>query len=313
MRHLFVINPKAYLLKERTGEVIREIRAFFANYPRILYDIHVTRWKRDAVGFTRRYVSGAPEIVRVYAVGGMGTVFEVLNGVFGLPNVQITTWPFGIDNAFIHYFGKDIRERFFSLRNLVFSGVSSFDVIRCGNNYGICAGFMGLEAFASQRGETILKNLGWAANWSSGIYLASALFSGPQKEWELSYKILVDGLPLHGKYISVLVANQPYYAKGLNPAVDAEPNDGVLDIYLVRNVPGLKLLAMASDYVHGRYRKWPRAVSHFRGKTITVTSQEVMSICIDGELFYDASVEYEVIPHAVDFVCPDAGKGAPHG
>jgi hypothetical protein len=29
-----------------------------------------------------------------------------------------------------------------------------------------------------------------------------------------------------------------------------------------------------------------------------------MHICIDGEHFYDAAVNYEVIPHAVDFVCP---------
>jgi hypothetical protein len=36
-----------------------------------------------------------------------------------------------------------------------------------------------------------------------------------------------------------------------------------------------------------------------------------MCICIDGEIFYDTSIEFEIKPYAVDFVCPegiDLGK-----
>jgi diacylglycerol kinase family enzyme len=304
MKHLFVVNPKAFGLKGRSENVIREIRAFFANYPQLKYDIHVTRWKRDAVGFTHRYVSGAPEIVRVYAVGGMGTVFEVINGIIGMPNVQVTTWPFGIDNSFLFCLGDDIRERFRSLRNLVFSGVSSFDLIRCGNNYGICAGFMGVEADASQQGDMFIERTGLFTNWSNGIYFAAAIYNCLRKGAGQPYNVTIDGLPVNGEYISILVANQPYYAKGMYPAVDAKPNDGILDVYLVRKVPGLKLLTIASDYIKGRYHKWSRYISHFQGKAITVSSEQMMSICLDGELFYDSSIDFQVIPHAVDFVCP---------
>jgi diacylglycerol kinase family enzyme len=305
MRHLFIINPKARMIQGRIDDIASEIRAFFSNYPHFKYDIHVTRWKRDAVGYARRYVSNAAEIVRVYAVGGMGTFFEVINGIIGLPNVQVAAWPFGVNNSFLHYFG-DI-DPFRSLRNLVFSSVVSFDLERCGNNYSICYGLMGAEAMASQRGDQIMKNAGLLTKWSIwavGIYAPAAVYNGLKKENDQFYRVILDNIPLHGNYISMLIANQPYYGQELHPAIDARPNDGLLDVYLIRAAPPIKMLRMAADYVRGRYYKWPHAISHFRGKTITVSSNQIMAICIDGELFYDTVISYEAVPCAVDFVCP---------
>jgi diacylglycerol kinase family enzyme len=315
VKHLFIVNPKAFYLKGRVNDVCNDIRLFFAEYPQLEYEIHVTRWKRDAVGFTRRYVSAADRIVRVYAAGGMGTLMEIINGVVGLPNVQVAVWPFGIDNAFLCYFGKDRIERFRSLRNLIFSGVSSFDLIRCGNNFGICAGFMGVEALAARNGDRILGAAdlipGWLAR-SGGIYLALAIYYGIKKEISQSYQVVIDGTLLRGDYNSILVANQPYLGGGLQPAVEARPDDGLLDVYLVRSVGGLKLAALALDYSQGRYYKWPRYISHYRGKTIAVSSDQIMEICLDGEHFYDTVVEYQAVPQGLDFVCPgsreDQGK-----
>jgi diacylglycerol kinase family enzyme len=300
------------MLKGQAGEICAEIRSFFSKYPEIGYHIHITRWKRDAVGFTRRFVSGAAEIVRVHAVGGMGTLFEIINGVVGLPNVQVSSWPYGLDNSFLYYFGKDRIEFFRSLRNLVFSGVASFDVLRCGNNYSISAGYIGLEAIASLQGDRIIKRLDFLTEWlakNGGVYLASAIYHGLKKNMQQPYRIEVDGMAMDGDYASILVANQPYYANGLCPAIDAEPDDGFLDIYMAKTAPSLKFLRMAFDYAQGAYRKWPQNIFHFRGKNITISSDDIMSICIDGEMFYDSVIEYEAIPQAVDFVCPGERHG----
>ncbi|MDR0641846.1 MAG: hypothetical protein LBG07_05225 [Treponema sp.] len=310
MKHLFIVNPKAFFLKGRVDDVCSDICLFFVNYPQLEYEIHVTRWKRDAVGFTRRYVSTADRIVRVYAVGGMGTLMEIINGVVGLPNVQVAAWPFGVDNAFLRYFGKDRMEHFRSLRNLIFSGVSSFDLIRCGNNFGICAGFMGLEAISARNGDRILGNADFMPGWlahSGVIYLALCVYYGISKKISQSYQVIIDGTPLYGNYSSILVANQPYLGSGLQPAVEARPDDGFLDVYLIRPVTNYKLAVLALDYAQGRYYKWPQYISHYRGKTITVSSDQIMDICLDGEHFYDVTVEYQAVPHGLDFVCP-AGR-----
>jgi diacylglycerol kinase family enzyme len=307
VKHLFILNPKAFFLKDYVDNVCTDIRLFFANYPEIQYDIHVTRWKRDAVGFTRRYVSAAERIVRVYAVGGMSTLMEVINGVVGMPNVQVAAWPFGIDNAFLYNFGKDNVQRFSSIRNLVFSEVSSFDLIRCGNNFGICASFIGLEALAAQMGDRIRSNINYLPSWivrSGWLYIFSALYYAFKSGTVKTYQVVIDGTVLHGDYINILIANQPYLGSNMYPAAEARPNDGLLDIYLVRFVHGIKFIPLALDYTKGRYHKWPGYISHYRGKSVAVSSEKIMEICLDGEHFYDTAVEYEAVPQALDFAFP---------
>jgi diacylglycerol kinase (ATP) len=140
--------------------------------------------------------------------------------------------------------------------------------------------------------------------------MASAVYHGLRKDRTQSYCVTIDGMPVNGFYTNILIANQPYYGKKMRPAIEAEPDDGILDIYLARPVPGIRFLSMAADYTQGHYYKWPNSISHFRGKGITVSSDQMMTICIDGEIFFDASIEYEVIPRAVEFVCPGLLAGA---
>jgi diacylglycerol kinase family enzyme len=168
---------------------------------------------------------------------------------------------------------------------------------------------MGVEALAARNGDLILGNTDLIPGWlvrSGGVYLALAVYYGIKKEITQSYQVEIDGTRLHGEYVSILVANQPYLAGGLHPAVEARPDDGLLDVYLIRSVVGLKIAALALDYVQGRYYKWPHYISHYRGKTIAVSSDQIMEICLDGEHFYDTAVEYQAVPQGLDFVCPES-------
>jgi diacylglycerol kinase family enzyme len=78
----------------------------------------------------------------------------------------------------------------------------------------------------------------------------------------------------------------------------------LLDIYLVKRPPLLHLFAVMTDYIRGNYHKWPQYISHFRGKRVKISSEQVILISVDGEHFYDTTINCEVIPRAVDFVCP---------
>jgi diacylglycerol kinase family enzyme len=307
MKHLFIINPKARGLAGKVDHVAREIRSFFLNYPNVRYDIHITRWKRDAVGYTRRYVFGAAEIVRVYAVGGTGTLFEVVNGVIGLPNVQVTMYPFGVDNAFLHCLGEENLELFRSLRNLVFSTSMALDVIRCGNNYGIGFGQIGVEAAATRQGDRIIARANLLRHeqfWTPGVYAFAAIYQAIYKDPVQHYRIDIDGTTLEGEYISILAANQPYYGINMKPAVEARPDDGLLDFYLVRPVLKPAFFKMTSDYIQGHYHKWPEAIFHYRGKRISVSSNEHMTVSLDGEMFFETTVHCEAIRQALVFAYP---------
>jgi len=89
------------------------------------------------------------------------------------------------------------------------------------------------------------------------------------------------------------------------PAVDAHPNDGYLHIYLMQNLSRIKLLSSMRTYLSGGYRKLPKAVSYHKAREIKIESKHVMCINVDGETFYEDSISYEIIPGAINLVCPE--------
>jgi diacylglycerol kinase family enzyme len=262
------------------------------------------------VGYVRKYAEASDEFVRVYAMGGSSTLFEVINGVVGLPNVQVAHYPLGHGNSFLRGFAGDKFHLFKSLRNLIFSGVTEMDVIRCGHNYGIAFGLLGIESQACRDGDKLMEMFGVTSDICyllAGVY--NLLFHDPMQ----NYRISLDGRNMDGDYMGIFVANEPYYGAGLKPGSDARPNDGFFDAYLIKNVPMAKLPQGLLDYIRGGYAKWPEFVSHYRGRSLRVSSDKTMCVSLDGEFFYDMSIDFELLPSAIDFVCPEGVdlNGAP--
>lgn len=305
MKHLFVINPAVRKTKGKVAAIKDGIISFFKDYPDMRYDFYVSEWCRDAVPYIRRYIMAARdsgvETVRVHAIGGTGTLFEVVNGVVGLDGVQVAAHPYGKENTFLQYFGYNNIKLFSSMKNQVFGATVPVDVIRCGNNCGMCYGMAGLEAHGNALGDE------WVEKGIPGdISYVGAAISKVLKDKTPGqrYRVDIDGIRLDGDYTSILVANTPCYGDKMSPAIDAHPDDGKLEVYLFKTASKLKTLAAISQYTNGNYRKIPDLISHYSAKRVSLSSGETMCMSIDGELFYGASIEYSIIPRAVSFVCP---------
>ena len=301
-RHLFIINPAAKRIKYKTKPVQDSIAAFFAQHPNINYDVYVSEWCRDSIIFIRQYLNAVTtgEIVRIHVIGGTCTLFEVINGIVGLPHVEVASYPYGIANSFLKYFGSKNEKLFSLFQSQVFDAPVPMDLIRCGNNYGICYGMTGIEAHASVLGEALI-NMGLPGDFSYMVAGVGMILGGKEAQ---KYLIEIDDEKIEGEFLSIMVANAPCYGLNMYPAIDAHPDDGVLDVYVVKNASIIKILSHISGYTHGKYRKLPAMVSHYRAKKVKLSSAEVMCMSIDGEHFYGRSIEYEVVPHAVKFVCP---------
>jgi len=300
MRHLFIINPIAKRIKGKVNSIKEKISAFLAQYPEIKYDIYVSEWCRDSVMFIQRYISGKDETVRVHAIGGTGLMFEVVNSVIDFPNVEVASHPYGKANSFLKYFGRKNEKLFFSLKSQVFDRTIPIDVIRIGNTYGVCYGKAGIEAHANVIGG---KWIDKGMPVDLGYLLAGVRLILGGKAGQ-NYFIEIDGNRIEGDFISVMVANTPCYGINMHPAVDAHPDDGILDVYLFKNAPKMKLLQCVPIHVSGNYRKLPNLISHYTAKKIKLSSNTIMRLSIDGEAFYRTSIEYEIMPNALRFVCP---------
>jgi diacylglycerol kinase family enzyme len=185
--------------------------------------------------------------------------------------------------------------------NQAFSPVTPVDVIQCGDYYGIAYGLIGLEAHINRTGRETLAS---SPRTPKGfVYAASTIkMLAEAKRFGQHYAIGIDGQTMEGSYASIMVANCPNYGKRLAPAADADPRDGILDIYTIKDTSRFKLAASLPKYVSGRYAKAPGVVEHYRGKSLFVDSQNVMCMSIDGEVFYEKTAGFTVIPGAVDFV-----------
>jgi diacylglycerol kinase family enzyme len=279
MRHLFIINPAANRVKGRVDTITRDIIEFFEEYPALKYDLYVTQWSRDAVTYIRHYIEAGDEsTVRVHTIGGTGTQFEAVNAVSGL-NAEIAAHPYGKSNCFLRYFGKKNVRLFASLKNQVFAKTAEFDVIRFGeNDYSICYAQSGVESV----GSVLSGNLG---------------------QW---YSLNIDGKTVSGDYAAIFVANAPCCGNKMYPAVDAHPDDGHFDVYLLKKLSKLNALRLIPLYSFGRHHRLPPgAVTRVTAKKVQITSNEVMCINTDGELRYRTTAEFSLIPKAVRFVIPD--------
>jgi len=304
MKHLFLVNPIATRVKGRLKELLREIEAFFALMNQKNYHIHVTRWARDGMGFANSYVLNSPEPVRIHVMGGSGMLYEAINGTIGLPNVQIAAYPKGGSNFFIHYFGADKENLFDSIANQVFSGVTRIDSMRYEDSYGIGYALIGFEAVSDRDGSEMLEQTNLPADF---CHFYTALRAITQlSSINQYYEIDIDGRDMSGEYVSMLIAGGPCYGSNMTPALEAHPNDGWMDVYLFKKITPLKLLPIMNTYISGGYKKLHGAILHERCKKITLSAKKDIIMSLDGEKFYERRVSYELIPAAVDFVCPDS-------
>jgi len=301
MRHLFIINPVAKRIKGKTKKIKDMLRVFFNNYPDIHYDIYESRWCRDSLIFIRRYISDSNETIRIHSIGGNGTLFEIVNSIVGLTNVEVAAHPYGSANAFLRYFGVNNKKHFSSLKNQVFDKTIKLDILRCGSNYGMSFAMSGIEAFSNMKGDEMIKK-GMPEDIA---YVIAAIIQIMADKASQKYYVEIDNEKIEGDFISVLVANAPCYGKAMNPAVDAHPDNGILDVYIFKNASKLKLLTTISVYTKGGYKKLKDMVLHYKAKNIKLSSDEVMCMSIDGQTMYGTSIEYELIPKAINFVCPN--------
>ncbi|MDR0529198.1 MAG: hypothetical protein LBG69_06285 [Zoogloeaceae bacterium] len=305
MKYLFIINPALKGIGDRLSEIQAEIAHCFARYPHLSYDIHVTRWQRDAVGFVQRYCQNAPELVRVVAVGGVGTLYEALNGVMELPNTQLAYCPFGKDNAFIRVFGERQSHFFNSVSGILFAKARRLDVIHCGDcGYALSFSLFGMEALLFLRYIDLRDRYQMLP--SSLAYLCSLVGHRFHVGQTQEYQIVLDGeTRLEGAYKSGLIANQPCHGFYAQPVAEARPDDGMLDLYLWKKIPSLIFPRVVMDYVKGEYHKWPEYIEHYRFRHMAIQSEDLFAVSPDGEFSFQLEQNYLVLPNAVDFVFPE--------
>jgi YegS/Rv2252/BmrU family lipid kinase len=300
--YLFIINPKSGsgkgqrvwdLMKTRLDKEKVKYRSFFTTHPGHATDIaqQVVELHHDKIG-------------AIIAVGGDGTMNEVVNGLLHYPNLRVGHIAAGSGNDFARGL-KLPRKPLKALDQLVIHSrpnLQPIDIGKCSfpsrkwekprsfiNGVGI--GFDG--DIAKNTNKTKYKPFLNKLKLGSLAYIITAIRMIFTYETH-QLTIQVDGRKhTFDDVWMVSVCNNPYMGGGLKVTPNAKMNDGLLDLCVVHKFNRFKLLAIMGTAFLGKHTRF-KGITILRGRTIQVESTNPVTVHADGEVIGTTPIEVQV-------------------
>jgi diacylglycerol kinase (ATP) len=246
--------------------------------------VEVTRSAGHAEELAR--LAGRSGADRVVAVGGDGTIQEIVNGLCS-PNhdasVALGIVPVGTGNDLARSLGlpTDPAEAW---RTAMGRTLRRVDVARARNGdgrerYFASAGGIGFDAHVAR---VMADARGWGAGRPG--YLLTAL----RELWRFENRAvgvsLDGGAPITGRVLFVAFANGSFYGGGMRIAPDARPDDGLLDVCVVGDISRAAALRQIPNLYRGTHVRHPMVAMH-RAAVIDISGDAGTCTHLDGEPF----------------------------
>jgi YegS/Rv2252/BmrU family lipid kinase len=247
--------------------------------------------------------SGASLVV---AVGGDGTLSEVVNGLMragGEP--ELATIPLGTGKDFVRTYS--IPSRFDDAVRVALAGhARRIDVGRVAyrtwagesaERFVANVGSVGMSAAVAQRANGMSKALGGRTTF---FYALVRVFL----EWQNTVvDVELDDEKRSGRMHDVVVANGRYHGGAMKLAPEAEPDDGLFDVLLIGDVNKLDFVTTAPKLYRGTHLAHPK-VDLVRARTVAVEAAEPLPIELDGEQVGTTPVRFEIVRSAIAIRVP---------
>ncbi len=305
MQHVFIINPTSGS-KNATLNMAQPIESAAAACGISAEIIH-TKAPKHATSIAQEYASkGTP--VRLYSVGGDGTLNEILAGAYQFSNAQVACIPCGSGNDFIRTFGK--AEDFLDIESQIKGSEIEIDLMELDEGICVAIASTGLDAEVAYNIPKYRRIPLLGGTMAYNVSILERLVHPLGKQLRIS----VDGREFQGKYLIATVCNAGHYGGGYHAAPMASVSDGMLDIILVKKISRLKISSIINKYKNGRHfmhgsivPDLQDIVSYHRGKQIEIfpVGAERFILNIDGECAPAPSLCAKVMPKAARFVLPE--------
>lgn len=292
-RILFIINPIAG--GRNRGERIRRLVESILNTSRadIAYDMQVTSAQGDANRMAKAAADGEYDIVA--AVGGDGTMNEVASGLVG-SNTALGIVPIGSGNGLAR--GLDVplasRQAILAICN----GVRhAMDVGVMGKKYFFSTSGFGFDAMIGK-----LFNEGSFRGPLPYFYFAFREFF---RYKPVEYRIRFDDRDIQIEALMVTVANTNQFGNGAIIAPFAKPDDGLLDICVLRHMNALRAFRQLPKLFSGQLQK-SADYDYYQVESALIERPEPAPIHIDGEpLHGEAAMAVKILPRQLYVMMPE--------
>ena len=255
---------------------------------------------------------------RIVAVGGDGTVHDVLNGIMhyvddaklsgtevSLDEFTLAVLPMGSGNDWIRSTGvpRNIRgavslleSESFIRQDIVRANILELDGSVKSFTYMVNIGGAGIDADVC-RVVNVNKKLGYKGKILYVIGLMRCL----RKRVPISVKVLCDGNLLYdGNIFSIAFGIGKYSGGGMRQTSDAALDDGLLDVTVIPDIPVGVIATKAHKLFTGSFTK-VRELFVGRGRSVEIIPESVRPyVEVDGEVVGHAPVRFDVLPSQIN-------------
>ena len=310
MKTLAVINPKS--AGGKTGRDTETIARKLAEVTGPL-TVALTNAPMDAARIPSHALRDG--YGRVVAVGGDGTINEVVNGFFSNgvainPEAEFALLNLGTGGDFRKTFDIDAGFEA-SLERIAGGRVRQIDVGRL--SFVTADGQSGTRHFANIASFGMSGDVVDRVNRSTLVkrFAGSFAYTWGSVMSLFRYKARPVRLKVDASFDEVVtvstcaVCNGQFFGGGMRVAPNASPDDGLLDVIVIGDAPRRDVLKAMSEFSTGQHVNNPN-VKVFRAKSVIATPVEATQgapvlIEADGELPGRLPAMFEVMPKALKF------------
>lgn len=248
----------------------------------------------------------------VVAIGGDGTVNEVVNGLLRVPPEKRPAFglvPDGTGNDYGYLLGLRAGDLDGAARVLADGVTRVLDAGEVDGRFfanGVGLGFDGAVAEAASK-VRYLKGFP-AYLWSVFTVL---------KTWEnFTLTLTIDGRAIEGRAFLAAVANGPRSGGGFLLAPDAAPDDGTLDVCRLGDLGKIEALRHLPKALDGSHVGLPWATI-LRGREVVLASDRPLTAHVDGNLAtgvaHPEPLRIRILPRALRVIVPSRGRDGAQG
>lgn len=302
-RWMVIVNPNA-----GTGRGKKDWSqiAFLLSHYNLEFDHRFTETKGHAVSLASEAVRNGYR--KLITVGGDGTLNEVINGIFmngecRPGEVSLGIVPVGTGNDWGKMFGipddyatavRIITENKTLLHD---TGLIEFmDGDEWKSRYFINIAGFGFESAVVKRTNR-QKDKGRSGKL---IYLFSLLAAMFTYRNARTY-IRVDSQEISTDIFSINIGNGRYCGGGMQQTPEALPDDGFLDVTVIKNMNKLEIIRNLKILYNGKILSHPK-ITGYRCREIEVSSDQVVWAEADGEFLGHTPARVTVLPGMIRMI-----------
>jgi len=239
------------------------------------------------------------------AVGGDGTVNEVVQGLAGRDGAELAVIPRGTGWDFARTYriprrledavavARDGRTRAIDLGRARYRDWEGSEA----ESYFANVASAGMSGAIAKRANETSKALGGKISYAWATLTVFARWRNDE------VRVTVDGEARTGRMHDVVVANGRFFGGGMMICPDAEPDDGLFDVLLIGDLTKRGLLLTLPKTYRGRHLPHPKA-ELLRGAVVEVDAPEPLPVELDGEQPGTTPIRLEVVPEALRLRVP---------